>query len=119
MVLVDTSIWIDHFNRSDPVLQFLLNEYEAAVHPYILGELACGTIKNRKEIFRLLSNLPTIETISSEEYFVFLEAHKLYGKGLGFVDIHLLASSLVAPCTIYTRDKVLLKAAHSFKIGYK
>ena len=52
MVLIDTSIWIDHFNRSDPVLQFLLTEYEAAIHPYILGELACGNFKNRNEIKR-------------------------------------------------------------------
>jgi predicted nucleic acid-binding protein len=119
MVLIDTSAWIDHFNRSDPVLQFLLNEYDAATHPFILGELACGNFKNRNEIFALLSNLPAITTISTDEYFVFIEKNKLYGSGLGFVDIHLLASSLISQCTIYTKDKNLLSAAHSFNIGYR
>jgi hypothetical protein len=119
MVLIDTSIWIDHFNCSDPVLQFLLNEYEAAVHPYVLCELACGNFKNRNKIFELLSHLPSIAEISTDEYFVFLENHKLYGLGLGFVDIHLLASSLISQCSIYTRDKTLLAVANSLKIGYK
>ena len=119
MVLIDTSVWIDHFNRSDPVLQFLLTEYEAAIHPFVLGELACGNFKNRKEIFELLSNLPSIAEISTEEYFVFIEKNKLYGLGLGFVDIHLLASSLIAQCSIYTRDKTLLNVANSLKVGYK
>jgi predicted nucleic acid-binding protein len=118
MVLIDTSVWIDHFNRSDSALQFLLQEYKAVVHPFVLGELACGNFKNRDEIFGLLSNLPTIAEISMEEYFVFLENHKLYGLGLGFVDIHLLASSLISRCTIYTREKSLLTVANRLKIGY-
>jgi hypothetical protein len=119
MVLIDTSVWIDHFNRSDPILQFLLNEFEVVTHPFILGELACGSFKNRNEIFGLLSNLPTIKTISTEEYFLFLEKNKLYGLGLGFVDIHLLASSLLSRCSIYTKDKSLLSAVNSLKIAYK
>ena len=119
MVLADTSIWIDHFNRSDSILITLLNDYEVVMHPYILGELACGNFKNRKKIFGLLSNLPTINKISDEEYFLFLENNKLYGKGLGFVDIHLLASSLIHRCEIYTRDKTLLSIANTYTIAYK
>ena len=119
MVLIDTSVWIDHFNRSDTLLQFLLNEFEVVTHPHILSELACGNIKNRNEIFNLLSNLPSISAISNEEYLTFVEKNKLYGLGFGFVDIHLLASSLIFHCTIYTKDKILLSAARLFKIAYK
>jgi hypothetical protein len=119
MVLIDTSVWMDHFTRSDPVLQFLLNEYEVVTHPFIIAELACGNFKNRNEIFGLLSNLPSISTISIEEYFIFAEKNKLFGLGLGFVDINLLASSLISKCTLYTKDKTLLSIAHSLKIGYK
>ena len=119
MVLIDTSVWIDHFNRSDSTLQLLLYEFEVVTHQFILGELACGNFKNRNEIFTLLSNLPTIKTITNEEYFLFLEKNKLYGKGLGFVDIYLLASSLLSQCLIFTRDKNLLLAARSLKISFK
>jgi predicted nucleic acid-binding protein len=119
MVLIDTSVWIDHFNHTDTILQFLLNEYEATTHPFVLGELACGNFKNRQEIFLLLSNLPTIEPISAEEYFVFIEKNKLFGLGLGFVDIHLLASSMIADCLIYTKDKNLYTAANKMHRAYK
>jgi len=119
MVLVDTSVWIDHFNRTDEPLQFLLNNYEAAVHPFILGELACGNFKNRKEIVRLLNDMPCSEKISTEEFYLFLEQNRLYGIGLGFVDIHLLASSVLSGCLIYTRDRSLFRAAESLKIAYQ
>ena len=119
MVLIDTSVWIDHFNHTETVLQFLLNEYKATTHPFVLGELACGNFKNRQEIFLLLSNLPAIEPISAEEYFVFIEKNKLFGLGLGFVDIHLLASSIIADCLIYTKDKNLYTAANKLHIAYK
>lgn len=119
MVLVATSIWIDHFNRTDAVLQVLLNEYEVVIHPYVLGELVCGNFKNRKEIIGLLKALPFINNVSDEEYYSFVESHKLFGLGLGFVDIHLLASSLVAGCSIYTRDKLLFSFAESFEMAYR
>jgi hypothetical protein len=119
MVLVDTSIWIDHFNRSDSVLQFLLRDFDVAMHPFVLGELACGNFKNREVIFGLLNELPVVPRVSDEEYFLFIEKNKLFGTGLGFVDVHLLASSLIAGSMIYTRDKNLLSAAVSFHCVYK
>jgi len=118
MVLVDTSVWIDHFRHTDSILQLLLQEYEVVIHPFVLGELACGNFKNRREIFKLLSNLPIVKTISTDEFFLFLENNRLYGLGLGFVDIHLLASSLVSRCSIYTKDKSLLMVANSLRIAY-
>jgi predicted nucleic acid-binding protein len=119
MVLIDTSIWIDHFNRTDKTLQNLLNNYEAVIHPYILGELACGNIKNRKEILSLLNDLPSINKISDEEYYLFIDKNRLYGIGLGFVDIHLLASSMLSRCLIYTRDNNLFLTAESLRIAFK
>jgi predicted nucleic acid-binding protein len=119
MVLVDTVIWIDHFNFSDQKLEYLLNENDVATHPYILGELACGNIKNRKIIFTYLNALPSIPEISKEEFYLFLDQHRLFGIGLSFIDIHLLASALISHCLIYTRDKILLASAIKLKIAYK
>lgn len=119
LVLVDTSIWIDHFNRTDSLLQLLLNDGEVVINPFILGELSCGNIKNRKVILGLLKELPIIKNVSDEEFYFFVEKHQLHGLGLGFVDIHLLASSLLARCSIYTRDKTLFSVADSFKIAFK
>jgi predicted nucleic acid-binding protein len=118
MVLIDTSVWIDHFNKTDVFLQSLLNEYDAVMHPFVLGELACGTMKNRRELLTLLSNLPTVKTISDEEYFLFIEKNKLYGLGIGFVDIHLLASTMLARCLLYTKDKNLASAATKLSIAF-
>jgi len=88
------------------------------IHPFIIGELACGNFKNRREIFGLLNDLSSVKTVSTEEFYFFIERHRLYGTGLGFVDVHLLASALMSHCLIYTRDKTLFAAANSLKIVY-
>jgi predicted nucleic acid-binding protein len=119
MVLIDTSVWIDHFNHSDTNLVVLLNENEAATHPFVIGELACGNLKNRKLIFSLLNALPSIQEISKDEFYLFLDQHRLFGTGLSYIDIHLLASALISNCSIYTRDKILLASAIKLKIAYK
>jgi predicted nucleic acid-binding protein len=119
MVLVDTAIWIDHFNFSDHKLEYLLNENDVATHPFVLGELACGNIKSRKLIFTYLNALPSVPEISREEFYLFLDQHRLFGIGLSFIDIHLLASTLISHCQIYTRDKILLASALKLRIAYK
>jgi predicted nucleic acid-binding protein len=119
MVLVDTSIWVDHFNIGDNNLEYLLNENDVATHPFVLGELACGNIKSRKLIFTFLNALPAIPEISKEEFYLFLDQHRLFGIGLSYIDIHLLASALTSHCLIYTRDKILLASAIKLKIAYK
>jgi hypothetical protein len=119
MVLVDTSVWIDHFNFGDNDLEYLLNENEVAIHSFVIGELACGNFKNRKTILTLLDALPLTREISKDEFFLFLEQHRLYGTGVGFVDVHILASALISNCPIYTRDKALLSSANKLKIAYK
>jgi hypothetical protein len=119
MVLVDTSVWIDHFNFGDKDLEFLLDENEVGVHHFVIGELACGNFKNRKLILSLLNALPLTREISKDEFFSFLDQYLLFGTGMGFVDVHLLASALISNCSIYTRDKALLTSAKKLKIAYK
>jgi len=111
MILVDTSIWIDHFNESDEELVNLLNSGKVCIHPFIIGELSCGNISNRKEILTLLKALPQVHSVLDEEVFTLIENKKLYGTGLGFIDVHLLASALIDNVTIWTRNKTLKKAA--------
>lgn len=119
MVLVDTSIWIDHFRSNDKELVYLLNDCKVVLHPFIIGELACGNIKNRSRILSLLDALPLVKEISTFEYLAFIEQSKLYGLGLGFIDIHLLASAILSNVTLYTRDRSLYSIATKFKIQYK
>ena len=111
MILVDTSIWINHFNKSNAGLISLLNSAKVCIHPFIIGELSCGNISNRSEILALLKSLPLIETAIDDEVFTLIENKKLYGIGLGFVDVHLLTSALIHNVKIWTGDKSLNKAA--------
>ena len=111
MILVDTSIWINHFNKSNAGLISLLNSAKVCIHPFIIGELSCGNISNRTEILSLLKSLPHIETALDEEVFALIENKKLYGIGLGFIDNHLLTSALIHNVKIWTGDKALNRAA--------
>lgn len=118
MIIADTSVWISHFRESNKRLSSLLEESEISCHPFIIGELACGGLGNRKEILSLLQALPTYSPISSEEYFHFLDSYKLYGKGIGFVDVHLLAAALLNSDFIWTLDKKLDLIARKLKVDY-
>ncbi len=111
MVLVDTSVWIDHLRSDNAKLTALLNDGEAAIHPFIIGELACGNLKNRKEILSLLHALPHITKADNDEVLFFIEKHKLMGLGIGLIDLHLLASCKLSKAKLLTRDKRLKEAA--------
>jgi predicted nucleic acid-binding protein len=115
MILVDTSVWVTHFNVGHEVLKERLREGEVAIHPFVIGELACGNIKNRAEILSLLAALPQVEVVALEEYLEFIEANELTGMGLGFVDVHLLASARLSGVSFWTEDKRLQDAAR--KLG--
>ncbi len=91
MVLVDTSIWVTHLRQGSRQLEKLLIDAEVMCHPFIIGELACGTLKNRNEIISLLQSLPMAPTIEFGEFLFFIDRNHLMGKGVGFVDVHLLA----------------------------
>jgi len=116
MILVDTSVWIHHFRTGSEQLRSLLDEEQVFCHPFIAGELACGTLRNRHEILSLLRALPQARLLEHEEVLHFLEGRHLYGRGLGWVDAHLLASALLTGCTLWTLDKPLLKAAATLNI---
>ncbi|MEO8582135.1 MAG: type II toxin-antitoxin system VapC family toxin [Patescibacteria group bacterium] len=119
MILVDTSVWIDHLRKNDEHLQFLLHGGEVVCHSLVIGELVCGNLKNRKEIIGLLQSLPMALQIEFDEYLYFLERHKLYGKGIGFIDVHLLASAKMTQTRLWTLDKRLKSAAVELVINYK
>jgi predicted nucleic acid-binding protein len=119
MVLVDTSIWVSHLQHGNPQLEALLMKGRVVCHPFIIGELACGNLKNRKEILSLLEALPTTTTADHEETLYFIEQHRLMGIGLGFVDVHLLASVRLSRIRFWTRDKRLMAAAAKLDVSYK
>ena len=119
MVLVDTSVWINHLRNSDRHLEKLLLNGEVVCHPHIIGELACGNIKNRQEIISLLQALPQAPLVNFEEYLFFIEQNQLHEKGIGFVDIHLLASALLKQLPLWTADKRLKAASGALSIDYK
>ena len=117
MILVDTSVWVDHLRRGDRTLVSLLNEGEVLCHPFVIGELACGNLQKRVEILALLSALPSAAVATHEEALLLLSEQRMSGRGLGWVDVHLLASSLLSGTALWTRDKALKTAADRMKLG--
>ena len=117
MILVDTSVWIDHFRRGNDRLKNLLNENQVLCHPFVIGELACGNLKNRKEILGLLNSLQAVQTAGHSEVLHLLDSHHFYGVGLSWIDAHLLASALLTGCSIWTLDKPLRSAAEKLKLS--
>lgn len=118
MILVDTSVWIDHLRAGEPALADLLEANRVLMHPFVLGELACGTLKNRTEILYYLRHLPEAPVAMHAEVLHFMEQHQLMGRGLGYVDIHLLAAvALVGTARLWTRDKRLAAAAASLGLA--
>ena len=107
MVLVDTSVWVAHLRQGDVGLEVLLNEGRVVCHPFIIGELACGNLRNRYEILTHLQALPQAIPSGPEEVLRFIENFGLMGKGLGYIDMHLLASSLLTKVPLWTLDKKL------------
>ena len=112
MVLVDTSIWINHFRKSESRLIELLEQGDVVTHPFITGELACGNMKNRKQIISLLHALPSAPKASDDEILFFIDRHSIMGRGIGLIDAHLLASCKLAHCILWSTDKRLLLVAN-------
>jgi len=119
MVLIDTSIWITHLRQGHRQLEKLLMEAEVLCHPFIIGELACGNLKNRNEIISLLQSLPMASTIDFDEFLFFIDNNQLRGKGIGFVDVHLLASAQLTEVPLWTAEKRLKSAADQLELAYK
>ena len=110
-MLVDTSVWIDHLRNDREDLRAHLEAGEVVCHPFILGELACGTIRKRDEVLSLLAALSQVAVAEHDEVMQLLDTHQLMGKGLGWIDAHLLASARLAGVTLWTLDGPLKRAA--------
>ena len=119
MILVDTSIWIHHFRKGNAHLKELLSTGHVACHPFIIGELACGNLKQRGEITLLLHALPTANPISNDEALYFIEEKRLMGLGIGIVDVHLLASAIITNTPLWTSERRLREVARRLDILYK
>jgi predicted nucleic acid-binding protein len=118
MILVDTSIWIDHLHRSEAALSALLNEAQVCTHPMIIGELALGSLRDRQTILELLPDLPSTPLATHAEVLRFVESQVLYGIGLSLVDVHLLAAlRLSSPDRLWTRDRRLRLAAEQLGVS--
>jgi hypothetical protein len=114
MILVDTSVWVDHLRRGDAALIGLLNEGQVLGHPAVVAEVALGSLANRAGVISLLSNLPQAVPATHDEVMTFVEDHRLFGLGIGYVDAHLLAATaLSANTSLWTRDKRLRDASRS------
>jgi predicted nucleic acid-binding protein len=117
--LVDTSVWIDHLRTGDAHLACLLEQGAVLMHPFVVGEMACGSLANRSSILELLQNLPVSVVAETEEVLGYIERHTLYGRGIGYVDIHLLTSvALTHEAVLWTRDKRLGAVAESLGCAY-
>jgi predicted nucleic acid-binding protein len=117
MILADTSVWIDHFRAGDAQLAVELGRSNILMHSHVEGELALGSFRHRDKILTTLRCLPFAITARTEEVRALIERRALHGRGIGYVDTHLLASVLITPhCQLWTRDKRLRAVAESLKI---
>jgi predicted nucleic acid-binding protein len=116
MILVDTSVWIEHLRAGQAELAALLNEGVVLTHPFVIGELACGSLRHRARILADLAALPAAVTATDAEVLRFVEEHKLHGLGIGWIDAHLLASALITNCRFWTLDRRLERSALAARV---
>lgn len=119
MVLADTSVWIEHLRRREPRLLAALDAESVSMHPFVVGELACGNLRNRHELLELFSRLPVAPCATDSEALAFIERRALMGRGIGYIDVHLLASASLAGATrLWTRDRRLAAVAADLDLAY-
>lgn len=119
MVLVDTSVWVDHLRAGDVMLVALLQTGRVCCHPMVLGELACGNLQNRNQVLGLLQDMSTCVEATHDEVLQMIDRNALMGKGIGFVDAHLLGSCMLTSETqLWSRDKRLASIAQAIGLGY-
>ena len=111
MILVDTSVWVEHLRHGLPRLATHLQEGEVLIHPWVIGELACGNLRNRSQVLDLLQGLPAATVASDAEVLLLIERDRLMGRGIGYVDAHLLASARLSHCWLWTQDRRLAAVA--------
>jgi predicted nucleic acid-binding protein len=118
LILADTSVWIEHLRNGQPALVKLLELRQIFVHPSVIGELACGNLKNRRLLLEELANMPQAVLASDLEVMELLERRKLWGRGIGWTDLHLLASAFLTGCKLWTLDRRLAEIASELDIGH-
>jgi predicted nucleic acid-binding protein len=111
VILVDTSVWVEHLRHGLPRLATLLQEGEVMIHPWVIGELACGNLRNRQQVLELLLGLPMATVASDTEVLLLIERELLMGRGIGYIDAHLLASARLSHCRLWTQDRRLAAVA--------
>ena len=116
-MLVDTSVWIDHLRGGNARLGDLLRDGLVLVHPFVLGELALGQLKRRSEVLSLLGELPQAKSASHDEVLAFVDRHDLAGRGIGWVDVHLLASAALGGVSLWTMDRRLARTAERLDLS--
>ncbi|MDD9869597.1 MAG: type II toxin-antitoxin system VapC family toxin [Gammaproteobacteria bacterium] len=121
MILVDTSVWIDHLRTADKTLTHLLDSCQVLAHPFVIGEIACGSFfPDRDEILLTLRQLPALRAVEESEALYFIDKNKLMGLGISYVDVHLLAATALEPeALLWTRDKRLKAAAAAMDLAVK
>jgi hypothetical protein len=118
MILVDTSVWIDHIDHSEPVMVDLLLHDRVRIHPYVIGEISLGSLRNRATVLRALKDLPSMPVATPDEVFYLVEQQRLFSRGIGYVDASLLASAKLVPeVAIWTRDKRLQNIADELSLS--
>jgi predicted nucleic acid-binding protein len=118
VVLVDTSVWVEHFREGVVSMTSLLHQEEVLSHPFVIGELACGHLTDRRDILETLQKLPQSTIATHEEVLHFIESKKFMGRGLGFIDVHLLACSLLTGAFLWTKDRALCRVATELNVSY-
>lgn len=118
MILVDTSVWVDHLRSGVPRLAQLLEQAEVLTHHWVIGEIACGTLRARQQVLALLDGLPSVTLATHDEVLGLIERHPLAGRGIGYVDAHLLAAAKLSGCGLWTRDRRLAVLAAELGVGW-
>ncbi|MEO6991551.1 MAG: PIN domain-containing protein [Candidatus Baltobacteraceae bacterium] len=117
MILVDTSVWVDHLRLGNAALEQLLKQELVATHPFIIGELSCGNIRNRASVLADLEELQSVSVVDHDEVMHLVTHRGLSGIGIGWVDAHVLTSAVVSNCRIWSLDKALMRAAAELEIN--
>jgi predicted nucleic acid-binding protein len=118
VILADTSVWIDHFRSGDPELGRMLEDGRVITHHFVIGELALGNIRSRDAILEMIRDLRRAQAADEDEVLIFIDRHRLFGMGIGYVDAHLLASARLTPdARLWTRDKRLRAVAESLSLA--
>ena len=117
MILVDTSVWVDHLRSGNSRLRSFLIDNAVYCHPFVIGELSCGNLRNRTEVIRLLSALPMCDVVAHDAVLELVNSNPLFGRGVGWVDAHLVAATIGSGIHLWTKDKRLCAIAEELKIA--